>query len=214
MNRDFSDERDVMNSGRIDFSGFDFKGFRRQLENQSASNNFNCVSGDELFIRFYEEIHAALNQTGSSSKGDWIVSKEGNHGAKHIDRIREIVPGTKFIVLCRDPRDIFASFKAISQRKAEGLHTPTFNLYVSPSSYVYDNKEKNIAAYEDVFSKHRQNDDFLFVKYECLVNGVSKEMLRVAEFLGIEFDEVLTRPTNLGNIWGGNASEMMGFKSS
>jgi hypothetical protein len=93
------------------------------------------------------------------------------------------------------------------------LHTPTFNLYVSPSSYVYDNKEKNIAAYEDVFSKHRQNDDFLFVKYECLVNGVPKEMLRVAEFLGIEFDEVLTRPTNLGNIWGENASEMMGFNA-
>ena len=213
MNRDFSDERDVMNSGRIDFSGFDFKGFRSQLESQSASNNFDCDSEDELFVRFYEGIHAALNQTGLRSRGDWIVSKEGNHGAKHIDRIREIFPGTKFIVLCRDPRDIFASFKAISQRKADGLHSPTFNLYVSPSSYVYDNKEKNISAYEDVYSNYRQNKDFLFVKYESLVNEVSKEMFRVAQFLGIEFDEVLTRPTNLGNIWGGNASEMMGFNA-
>ena len=38
-------------------------------------------------------------------------------------------------------------------------------------------------------------------------------MTRVADFLNIQFDEILTRPTNLGNTWGGNSSIMTGFQA-
>ena len=211
MNGELGVERDIMNSGRIDFSGFDFRQFHNLIRSQSESIKFNNHAGDDLFVKFYKDVHAALDLSISRETANWIVSKEGNHGAKHIRDIQNILPSTKFIVLCRDPRDIYASYKAISLRKAEGLRSPTFKLYVSACSYVHDNKGKNITAYEDVFSHYVENTDFLFVHYERLVSQVSEEMHRVANFLGIEFDEVLTQPTNLGNPWGGNASELMRF---
>jgi len=211
MDHQLSDEKDLMNSGRIDFSGFDFARFREFVESRLDDHQLDAQVGDNRFVTFYREIHAALNEIVFKPRAKWIVSKEGNHGAKHIEHIREVFPKTKFIVLCRDPRDIFASFKAISRRKVEGLHSPTFGVYVSPSSYVYDNKQKNIAAYEDVYSKYREDEDFLFVKYERLVRDVEEEMRRVVDFLEIDFENVLVRPTNLGNLWGGNASELMTF---
>jgi hypothetical protein len=213
MNAEKSQETDIMNSGRINFAGFDFPLFVRLMEEKSGIPANSESRGPELFRRYLNDLHKALNSTISEEKGGWIVSKEGNHGAKHITQITSLFPRTKFVVLCRDPRDIYSSFKAIARRKMEGVNSPSFKSIVSPCRYVHENKDKNISAYEDLFVEFGGDGDFLFVRYESLVNNVRKEMTRVADFLNIQFDEILTRPTNLGNTWGGNSSIMTGFQA-
>ncbi len=213
MNAEKSQEMDIMNSGRINFAGFDFPLFVRLMEEKSGIPANSESRGPELFRRYLNDLHKALNSTISEEKGGWIVSKEGNHGAKHITQITSLFPRTKFVVLCRDPRDIYSSFKAIARRKMEGVNSPSFKSVVSPCRYIHENKDKNISAYEDLFVEFGGDGDFLFVRYESLVNNVRKEMTRVADFLNIQFDEILTRPTNLGNTWGGNSSIMTGFQA-
>ena len=46
--------------------------------------------------------------------------KEGNHGAPYIEKIRRLFGNVRFIVVQRDPRDIFVSLKTIAEQKRQG----------------------------------------------------------------------------------------------
>ena len=212
MNNNLADRADIMNSGRIDFSGFNYSELKDKMGQAATRTKEIEICGTELFQKFMLDIHETLDALCGKNGGKVIVSKEGNHGAKYLNEIRDLYPTSKFIVIVRDPRDIFASFKAIAEKKKAGLESPSFKENVTPCRFINGNKGKNIYAYHELAKRYKGSEDFCFVKYEDLVSNTAKEMTVVAKYLGVTFTNELISPTNLGNPWGGNASSLIGFE--
>lgn len=198
---------DIMNSGRVDFQGFDFERFRSSMLDREESNVE--LGLDSLFKTYLQDIHVALStQLGQIRKPTILVSKEGNHGLPHIEAIKSLFTSCRFIVVVRDPRDIYASLKAIAKKKRAGVSSPTFKAHITPVRYVFENSGKNVLAYTNLFEELNDAHKYHFVRYEDLVTNVYTEMERIASFLGITVDDSLCSPTTFGNPWGGNASSM------
>jgi len=212
MNNNLKDRADIMNSGRIDFSGFNYSEFKHEMNQAAIRTKEVEISGTELFRKFIRDIHETLDALCGKNGRKVIVSKEGNHGAKYLNQIRDLYPRSKFIVIVRDPRDIFVSFKAIAEKKKAGLKSPSFKEKITPCRFINGNKGKNIYAYNELAKRYKGSEDFCFVRYEDLVSNTAKEMTVVAKFLGVKFTNELISPTNLGNPWGGNASSLIGFE--
>ena len=212
MSPDGVDNADIMNSGRIDFSGFDFSQFRkRMLELESRQDHGSCTQ-EELFHLYLQDIHQVLKQTVGSPSFQWIVSKEGNHGVQHIDTIDQQFPGTRYIVVVRDPRDVYASIKAIADKKVRGVAAPSFKEITSPARFILDNEGKNFTAFERCLNASRDKlSSYIFVKYEDIVRDPKTELNKVARFLNVPFDPCLLQPTNLQKPWGGNSSSLKSF---
>ena len=206
------DTADIMNSGRINFTGFDFKEFKRIQEERSLLPENYELTGPKLIQKYILDLHRSLCKVLGVTEPNIFVSKEGNHGASHLAEIVELFPQARFLVLVRDPRDIFVSFKAIAENKKRGIHSPTFKDNVSVCRFVNDNKGKNISSYTELYLERAQDEKFHFVKYENLVRKPNEEMTKIAHFLQIENLPSLQYPTNFGNRWGGNSSSMGEFK--
>jgi hypothetical protein len=199
------DTADIMNSGRIDPTCFNFQLLRRTMIEKEREGL--GLDRDDLFRKYTLDIHSALPKCApQSSNPTLFISKEGNHGLPHSTEINNLFPTTKFIVLTRDPRDIFVSMKTIAEKKRDGVHTPTFKADISPMRYIVENPGKNVRAYEKLSSRVQTIQDVHFVKYESLVTDTVAEMQQVAKFLDIEFVDCLCKPTVFGRPWGGNAS--------
>ena len=212
MNNNLKDRADIMNSGRINFSGFNYSVFKDEMGHAAIRTKEVEIRGAELFQKFMLDIHETLDALCGKNGRKVIVSKEGNHGAKYLNQIRDIYPRSKFIVIVRDPRDIFASFKAIAEKKKAGLESPSFKEKITPCRFINGNKGKNIYAYNELAKKYKGSENFCFVRYEDLTSNTAREMTVVAKFLGVKFTNELISPTNLGNRWGGNASSLIGFE--
>lgn len=206
--QDNGTKSDIMNSGRINTQGVDLSSLFSSMRNRES------CKGDigNLLQEFLTDIHNALDRClGYDRQAKFIVSKEGNHGLPHVKKIARDFPGSKFIVIVRDPRDIYCSLKAIAKKKADGIHAPSFQPDTSPIRYIAENLGKNPLAYEKLFATENESDLYLFVRYEDLVVDPRKQMKRVSKFLNIEFDVVMCTPTIFGQVWGGNASSMTQF---
>ena len=198
---------DIMNSGRVNFQGFDFERFRSSMLEREESNVQHGL--DTLFKTYLQDIHLAIStQLGQSREPKILVSKEGNHGLPHIEAIKGLFKNCRFIVVVRDPRDIYASLKAIAEKKRAGVSSPSFKAHITPVRYVFENSGKNVLAYTELFEELADTQIYHFVRYEDLVSDVSAEMERIASFLDIAVDNSLCSPTTFGNPWGGNASSM------
>lgn len=212
MNSDVSGAADIMNSGRINFSGFNFTDlYLAQKENELVGTD-GALSGDKLIRRFIFDIHNALIEVRGKKSFRMVVVKEGNHGAPYIEKIRRLFGNVRFIVVQRDPRDIFVSLKTIAEQKRQGVVSPSFKAFISPAEFVVGNPRKNIRAFANVFSEFSEDDGFLFVKYESLVTDPGRQTEAIAKFLDIDNHSSLSFPSNLGRAWGGNSSEMGKFK--
>ena len=212
MNSGSKSDPDIMNSGRIDFAGFDFDLFKSGMLQNEINQDRRSLSGKRLFCQYFHDIHECLNQLMGCPNYRLIVSKEGNHGVKYSDSINRLCPGSKYIVIVRDPRDVYASFKQIAEKKRTGVVTPTFKDMITPARFILDNKGKNFTAFENCFNTNKgKRDSYLFLRYEDIVQDSKNELTRAANFLGIPFDMCLLQPTNLKNVWGGNSSSLRSF---
>ena len=197
---------DIMNSGRIDFDSFDYDLFCKKMIGLEQKDELSRLSGDDLFRKYLIDIHAQVANVSGGECGELIVSKEGNHGLKHIDNIRNMFRDLKYVVVVRDPRDIYASLKTISKKKRDGVYAPSFKDNISPCQFVYGNKKKNVSAFSNLFDMKNSACDRYFVRYEDLVSNPSTVMKGVANYLGVSYLSLLCNPSNFGNLWEGNAS--------
>ena len=84
------------------------------------SENYN-LTGPKLIQKYILDLHRSLSQVLDVPNPKVFVSKEGNHGANYIKDIVELFPQARFIVLVRDPRDMFVSFKVIAEKKRQEI---------------------------------------------------------------------------------------------
>ena len=82
-----------------------------------------------------------------------------------------------------------------------------------PEQKQIKNKEINYKIINNIYSQHKNDKRFLFIKYEDLVENPQKIMNQLSEFLQIEFSETLLKPSVFGQDWYGNSTRVKKKKS-
>ncbi len=106
-------------------------------------------------------------------------------------------PEARFIHMIRDPRDVYASYKARDiKNKRPVVPIDSFALTWGDSVHTLLDSQCLVAP-----------DRRCVLRYEDLVSDVQATMQQIAHFLGIEFSPGLLSPTKgFGRVpWGGNA---------
>ncbi len=100
-----------------------------------------------------------------------------------VDRIREELPGTRFLWVMRDPRDVYFSLRERGFSEKEAL--------------------KNWIAAEKEQARQDGSEDILFFRYEDLVRETEGMLQRICGFLEEPYDPELQRIEERGKNWYG-----------
>jgi hypothetical protein len=132
-----------------------------KLENKSFSNVCKQV---------YLNYPFADNE---NKKVSCIVDKNPIYSL-YIDDLNRLFPDSKYIVLSRDYRDNILSRKKFSDKKS--------SIYSLAVSWNY--------FYDAVFKSIKKNQlDYTILRYEDLVDKPTETLIKLCDFLNIEFDE-------------------------
>jgi hypothetical protein len=202
---------DPLNTGFVNFKNVDYQIIEEEMQRNimKYSNNLGLSMVGKYLCDFHVSYNMAL---GLPVKNGFAV-KEGNHGLPYINKIKSDFKNARFVVMVRDPRDMYSSLKSIARMIRAGGKYPSFGDEISVMEYLfsYRNQGKRCYDYMNYFNESNDDKCFLFVRYEDLVNNSRMVMKDVANFLGINFDDILLKPTTAGNLWHGNASNKKRF---
>jgi hypothetical protein len=206
---------DKMTSGRTDFHQVDFKLFSKNMNQYIDKCKLNKKQG-QIFSEYLTNLHKAFSISIGNGNGKEtnFAAKEGNHGLPYIKQITKDFPYAKFIIMVRDPRDMYASFKLIKPLVKSGANYPSlFFADLSFSDWLFGNRKKSCMAYMDYFEDISASKQFCFVRYEDLVNDTKESMVSISNFLGLQFNNTMLEPTTAGSLWGGNSSSEKSFSN-
>ncbi len=170
-------------------SNFNYNLFCENFYNQKIYNI------EDFIIKIHESLDISLN----IKPRDIIVIQDGNHLLKNnlIAFSEKKLNNPKFILIHRNPMDVYISFKNYSR-----------NLKMW---------RNNILEFVDIFLndyltlielKKKKLSNFHFINYKNLIINSDFEINNLCKFLEIEFDETLKNPTIFGNKWYSNSSSL------
>lgn len=127
-------------------------------------------------------------------------------------------PDCRIIQLVRDPRAFYASYALAEIGHASGLKPLNGSLArrslisrINQLMYLADEYKISCSSVRAAQGDGKQN--LLVVRYEDLVKNAGNTMRSVSDFLGIDFHDVLTRPTFRNQPWTANSSFVFGEES-
>jgi protein-tyrosine sulfotransferase len=143
-----------------------------------------------LLNSYVEALHVSLY--GKPPVAQRFVEKSVEQ-AEYAELIHKLYPDAKFLHVVRNP---YATLVAIRRHMSQKNRYPFLNKAINAleNSYYYLYKNPLLI------------NDYLILRYEDLVNKPNDTMQRVAEFVEIEFGDVLLTPTTLGVPWTGNST--------
>ena len=142
-----------------------------------------------------------------SKEPSWMVAKETSVEI-YAQEIMEMFPNARMLHLVRDPRDNFSALKAgvedYYSRFGEDEKITLFSLLNRLGIGLRAGKinEKKFGA-----SRYR------ILKFEDLVEDLECEMRSLSQWLGIEYEDVLLKPTKFGSDTDGNNFEGKKFST-
>lgn len=193
-----------MTSGARDYSDIDFKAYTNCLETSVGT------SPDPLAL--LESVVACYGRlTGQRGTRYWVEKTPFNE--LYLNKANRLWPDLKALYMIRDPRDNYCSHSDLRHRrhlarnkKYADADEETRAKYLSPPlaiaefvAYWLD----SVARWECFSSRHESQS--LFVRYGDLVQNPRQELGRICDFLGINWDDILLRPTRNGTLWAGNS---------
>lgn len=152
-----------------------------KAERQKVIDQMEGVSDHELFLilgRHYAE------KVGANPQAKYILEKTPTNEFRWKDA-QAIMPGCRFLHMLRDPFECMAS----RFRHMEGAEREK-HLIIGAMRW-------RKSFWVGVDMQNADRDQHRFLKLESVRSDVDAAMGSVANFLGIAFDEILTRPTRL-----------------
>ena len=170
------------------------KGFKAQLENffkdeinrEDLLQNF---SGLIFFRSQYTKKFIAILDELAESEGKKIWLEKSPEHIYHVDYIERLVPGAKFIHILRNGEDVVASLSDVTRKHPQSWGGKRWSLKLC------------IKRWLDAVEISRQNLDkpnHILVRYEELVENPQAELVRLCEFIGIEFTDLMLQ--NYGSV--------------
>ena len=177
---------------------------KEKFEKIIIQNTTEKIKNEKDFKNILIFLHVCLDRYLNKAFKNKIVIQDGCFGLRYIEQQFNIFGNIKFIVIIRNPLDVYVSFKKITQQ------FKFFRRFIGDFSreekMTTSRNYLNYTIVNKIFKKYKNNKKFLFVRYENLVSNPEKEMGKIANFLNIEFSKNLLTPSVFGQIWLGNSS--------
>ena len=170
---------------------------RENLKNFDKSNS---VLKDIIVL-----LHNSLDIFFKRKTKKTIVIQDGCYGLRYIEEQKKIFQNTKFIIVVRNPLDVYCDLKKIREKFKR------FRRNIHDICHVENLKTnvKNLNYFKlnEVYESYKNENNFFFIKYEELVNEPKKIMENLSSFLGIAYSDSLLQPTVLGKAWLDNSAD-------
>jgi hypothetical protein len=112
--------------------------------------------------------------------------------AEYAPLLKNIFPDAKFIHVIRNPYATLVSLRKYNTMRGNYPYL----------GWIIDALENNY--YYSIQNPHNV-DDYLVTRYEDLITNTEAKMQEIAQFLDVQFDKIMLKPTALGKLWSGNS---------
>jgi hypothetical protein len=150
-------------------------------------DNASPTLGRDLIRIALEALAAARDPAGARCFLEKTPKNE-----EHFDEIFQVFPQARVIFLVRDPRAVYLSNKRSDEFRME-------------PAFVARQWVKSLRCALRQVVKFGRAPQMLVLRYEDLVGRPRQTLQGLCDFLGVDFDETLVRPTVYGGPWQGNA---------
>lgn len=181
--------------GNLEKIKFDHNKFIKIIRKNLTVDIKNSKNLKDILIFFHECLNSYFKK---KVKKIIIVMQDGIYGLRNVNEQIKYLDKVKFIVMVRNPLDVFVISKKIAQnlkffRRFIGSFIPAEVRSIRNNEDQYNYHQVN-----KLFLKYRHNPDFMFLKYEDLVTNPEKIMKKVANFFNINYSKKLIKPTVFG----------------
>jgi hypothetical protein len=155
------------------------------LQKEQLLEAFNQVSSPN-YQSLCEAVFSAYASSSSQEEQPEVAIDKNNYYLDYLEEINRAMPHASYLHLVRDVRDVAVSYLEIQRKKHKGEYAPKLATTAEEIAESWcENNERTTAFLAD--KKH------LIVRYEDLLVRPEIELARVASFLGISYDERMTR---------------------
>jgi hypothetical protein len=139
-----------------------------------------CKNYEELVFKVVE--FYGISKTKKHQQK--VLGDKNNYYISCLKKLREISPGSVFIFIVRDPKAVFASYKAIKALETKSAYKPKLSSGIDEFLEEWLENHRSILYFIDTLKR----DDSLIMNYENLVLNPKEELLKATKFLDLNFD--------------------------
>lgn len=121
----------------------------------------------------------------STKKNSVVLGDKNNYYIENLNMLKDISPNSKFLIILRDPRDVYCSYKGIAELKSESSYIP--QLADNSDSFTNDWIDNQFKILQ--FLKKINQKQFTVINYEDLIIDSRTELSKVGNFLKLPFEE-------------------------
>lgn len=184
-------QADSLKGGNYAYQKIDVSHFEKRIREINTQKYADIIS---------QYLHAVIEAIEGGNNKFYIAEKSVEN-FEFAETLSRYFPDSKFVHIIRNP---YSNVASIRKYKLHGSgRIPSYRRIlksIQQSEYYLERNSLSI-------------DNYLKVKYEKLANDPEKMMHKIAGFLDISFDDILLRPTVLGELWEGNSVTDKKFSS-
>jgi len=158
---------------------------RNKLQNTLESGRISTYTDSKEIDTAIANLINALFSNIDSPKNLSFISEKTPWNILFFEELFQVFPDAHFMMVLRNPLDVFSSMKKVAQRaKKKGIQPPdfttNFKTAVAYMEAVYDIMER---------LRFEHPERFLLVRYEDLLDNLEEETRRICTYLKIEWSE-------------------------
>jgi hypothetical protein len=150
------------------------------------------------FFRGYMQAAYEAGAGRPPTPGTVLVEKSVEH-AEFAYVLARYFPGARFVHIVRNPYATLVAVRRMLQKKSGRF------------PYLWPMAASLYNSYHHLFTNRLALPNYLCIRFEDLVQDTRASMERIAGFLGVDYLDLLTRPTSLGERWQGNSTTNEAF---
>ena len=150
--------------------------FGKELERPEIASQFSPIA---LFMSQYANkfVRAMDSLTEEQGKSLWL-EKTPDH-VFYVDYIERLIPGVRFIHIIRNGEDVVASMYELAKK-----HPKIWGVQSDIDACI-DKWVRAVAASK----RHLDKPNHILVKYEGLVEDTQAQLVKLCDFIGVDFEE-------------------------
>ncbi|MEN0000152.1 MAG: sulfotransferase [Pseudomonadota bacterium] len=130
--------------------------------------------------------HLYTTHATTAGKPEALIGDKNNFHVGHVPQLDSLQPGSKFIHIIRDGRDVAASYMALN-KAADTATSQYYPKLAQTIDRAADEWAGNIMTVRRAFAALAQ-DQCIEIRYEDLVADTVSVLQRVCAFLGVAYD--------------------------
>lgn len=152
---------------------------------EDLTNSFDQVAAPN-YQNMVKAVFSAYSKSKGNNTAPEVAIDKNNYYLNFLEDISSAMPNAKYIHLVRDVRDVANSYLDIEKKNLKGKYAP--NLETSAEEIAgkwIENNERLLSYLGD--------KPTLVVRYEDLLIHPERELQRVANFLGLSYNERMSQ---------------------